>query len=90
MAIVGSGTKPGIGVPALISPSPQKPVQALHLLDVVLGNGVNHRAGLETRKAALEVLLDDAKATFMNSYQIDWLRYRLRDTDLRLAAAGAF
>lgn len=65
-------------------------LQALHLLEVVLGNGVNHQAGLEARKDALELLLEEARAGFMNSYQIDWLKFRLRDTDERLAAAGAF
>lgn len=65
-----------------------RPLEALHLLEAVLGNGNDHRLGLETRRAALEVLLERARSTFKNSYEIDWLRYRLRDTDSRLVEAG--
>jgi len=66
-----------------------RPLQALHLLEIVLGDGVNHRGGLEARSAALEMLLEKATATFMNSYEMDWLKYKLRDTHARLATAGS-
>ncbi|MBW2420570.1 MAG: MBL fold metallo-hydrolase [Deltaproteobacteria bacterium] len=67
----------------------QEPVQALHLLDIALGSGTDDRAALEARRAALQILLDDAEGGLRNSYEIDWLRYRLRETEERLGAAPA-
>ena len=64
-------------------------MEALHLIEVVLDDGVNHQGGLEARRDALEVLLKEAEASFMNSYEMDWLKFRLRDTATRLAGAGA-
>lgn len=66
----------------------EEPLKALHLLEFVLGDEVNHRAGLETRKEALDFLLERARGTFGNSYEMDWIKYRLRDTAARLFEDG--
>jgi alkyl sulfatase BDS1-like metallo-beta-lactamase superfamily hydrolase len=60
-----------------------EPVHALHLLDIALEKG-NDRAALEARRDALRMLLERAEATTHNSYEMDWLGYRLRDTAERL------
>jgi alkyl sulfatase BDS1-like metallo-beta-lactamase superfamily hydrolase len=65
-----------------------RPLEGLHLLEAVLGDGREHRAGLEARRQALEMLLEEARETFKNSYEIDWLRYRIRDTDSRMVEAS--
>ncbi len=65
-----------------------QPVFALHLLDVVLGAEPDHRGGLETRKEALELLLREAEAGLRNSYEIDFLKSRLRATEERLGPSG--
>jgi alkyl sulfatase BDS1-like metallo-beta-lactamase superfamily hydrolase len=62
-------------------------LEALHLLEVALAGDPNHRAALETRLAALEDLLQIAKSTFQNSYEMDWLKYRIRSTQRTLAEA---
>jgi alkyl sulfatase BDS1-like metallo-beta-lactamase superfamily hydrolase len=62
-----------------------KPVHALHLLDIALEEG-DDRAALEARRDALRILLEEAEATTQNSYEMDWLGYRLRDTAARLGA----
>ena len=62
-----------------------QPVHALHLLDIALENS-DERAALEARRDALQLLLDEAEATTKNSYEMDWLGYRLRDTADRLGA----
>jgi alkyl sulfatase BDS1-like metallo-beta-lactamase superfamily hydrolase len=59
-------------------------LRALHLLEVALAREPNHRVGLETRRAALEDLLAKADASTKNSYEMDWLRYRIRATDAAL------
>jgi len=64
-----------------------RPVEGLHLLEFVLADENNHLAGLEARKHALEKLLEQARSTFNNSYENDWLRYRIRETDARIEAA---
>jgi alkyl sulfatase BDS1-like metallo-beta-lactamase superfamily hydrolase len=66
-----------------------RPLEALHLLEIALGDGVKHRAGLEARWKALDVLLKEARETTMNSYEMDWLEYQLRETETKLAAAAA-
>jgi alkyl sulfatase BDS1-like metallo-beta-lactamase superfamily hydrolase len=62
-------------------------VEALHLLEVSLAGDPTHRASLETRLAALESLLDEAESTYQNSYEMDWLKYRIRETKGALGAA---
>ena len=61
-----------------------QPLKALHLIDIVLGNEPNNAPALTVRKMALEQLLEQAKATTNNSYEIYWLNYRLRDTDAKM------
>jgi hypothetical protein len=43
---------------------------------------------LETRRAALQALLEEANATFQNSYEMDWLKYRIRITDEALGVTS--
>jgi alkyl sulfatase BDS1-like metallo-beta-lactamase superfamily hydrolase len=62
-----------------------RPVHALHLLDIALGAQPSHARALRARKAALGNLLDAAESGLRNSYEIDWLKYRLRATDEALA-----
>ncbi len=62
-----------------------RPVEGLHLLELVLADGNNDLAGLEARKHALEDLLEQSREALDNSYENDWLRYRLHDTDARIA-----
>jgi alkyl sulfatase BDS1-like metallo-beta-lactamase superfamily hydrolase len=61
-----------------------RPVHALHLLEIALGPEANDRPALEARREALVQLLEKAESGLRNSYEVDWLRYRLRDTDERL------
>ena len=62
-------------------------LEALHLLEVALAGSPTHRLALETRRAALENLLEQAESTFQNSYEMDWLKYRIRVTDEALGKA---
>jgi alkyl sulfatase BDS1-like metallo-beta-lactamase superfamily hydrolase len=62
-------------------------VEALHLLEIALAGNPTHQAALETRRKALELLLAEARAGFQNSYEMDWLKYRIRATEETLAAA---
>lgn len=62
-------------------------VEALHLLEIALAGDPTHRTALETRRAALDHLLEDTEAGFQNSYEMDWLKYRLRETDPALEGA---
>ena len=63
-----------------------RPLEALHLLEVALAGDPGHPEALSVRRAALSNLLEEALATHQNSYEIDWLSYRLRTTDEALAA----
>ena len=63
-----------------------EPVKALHLIDIILGNEPNNAPALTVRKMALEQLLEQAKVTTNNSYEIYWLNYRLRDAQSKLDA----
>ena len=65
-----------------------RPLHSLHLVDIVLGVEEMNMAALEIRKAALEALLQQAKDTYGNSYEIYWLNYRLRDTNAKLQPAN--
>jgi len=62
-------------------------VEALHILEIALAGDPTNKLALETRRAALESLLAMAEATFQNSYEMDWLKYRIRVTDEALGAA---
>jgi alkyl sulfatase BDS1-like metallo-beta-lactamase superfamily hydrolase len=65
-----------------------RPVHALHLLEIALGPDGSHAAALQARRAALEILLEEAEVGLKNAYEIDWLKFRLRDTDEKLGAGG--
>ena len=65
-----------------------RPLEALHLLEIALGDGADHRPGLEARWKALDMLLKEARETTMNSYEMDWLEYQLRETESQLAEAS--
>jgi alkyl sulfatase BDS1-like metallo-beta-lactamase superfamily hydrolase len=66
-----------------------RPVHALQLLEIALMPDGRHPGALRARKAALAILLEEAENGLGNSYEIDWLEYRLRDTDAKLAETGA-
>ena len=66
--------------------SDNKPLEALHLVDIVLEKDADHKLALLNRQAALQTLLEQAKATTNNSYEIYWLNYRIRDTQTKLDA----
>ena len=55
--------------------------------DVATGAEPLHRGALEARRAALEALHAEAEASFQNTYEMDWLQYRMRQTDAALAQA---
>jgi len=63
-----------------------KPLEALHILDIVEGAGINNVAALNARIAALNILKTRAENGEKNSYEIYWLNYRLRDTQSKLDA----
>ena len=63
-----------------------KPLEALHILNIVLGAEVENKAALEVQKLALQKLLARAKSGDQNSYEIYWLNYRLRDAQAKLEA----
>ena len=73
MLVVVAGRKPG-------------DLEALHLLEIALAGDAKHRLALETRIAALSSLRDEAKATFNNTYEIDWLSLRIGQTEEALGA----
>lgn len=63
-------------------------VEAIHLLEIATGGAPSHRGALEARRLALSNLQANARTTFQNTYEIDWLTYRIRETDDALAALG--
>jgi len=65
-----------------------QPLHALHLLEIAIGAEPANRGALETRRAALEQLREAAKP-LNNSYELDWLRYRIEATDRALGAAAS-
>lgn len=65
------------------------PLKALHLTGIVLDVDESHQAALEAQKLALNSLLYDAENGLKNSYEIYWLKYRLRDTEAKLQSEAA-
>ena len=59
-----------------------RPVEALHLVDVALAADAEHRASLEARLAALELLLESAAG--VNFYEVRWLTHRIALTRQQL------
>jgi len=95
-AVPPSAVQPEIaelaGVEALIEHARKhveasEPLRALQLLQVALAGDPANRAGLEVRREALEELLHRAQAETRNSYELYWLRYRIRATNAALAPA---
>lgn len=64
-----------------------RPLQALHLSDILLSQGDDAPPALAVRIAALERLLAQAQAGLQNSYEIYWLTYRLDESRARLENA---
>ncbi|WP_033925814.1 MBL fold metallo-hydrolase [Sphingomonas sp. 35-24ZXX] len=63
-----------------------RPLEAIHLTDIILSARPDHRATLETRKAAHERLLCDSTAG--NLSETMWLRSEIADAERRLEALG--
>ncbi len=63
-------------------------VHAMHLLEIATAADPTHRASLEVMKTALTNLRDAARASFNNTYEIDWLEYRLKATEEALGDAS--
>jgi alkyl sulfatase BDS1-like metallo-beta-lactamase superfamily hydrolase len=61
-----------------------RPVEALHLTDMVLSGEATHAAALRVRAAALETLLERSGGE--NFSEVQWLRGRLAETRARLDA----
>ena len=66
--------------------SQNKPLEALHLIDVVLEVEGDNNSALMARRTALQNLLAKAESGEKNSYEIYWLNYRLRETQSKLQA----
>jgi len=62
-----------------------RPVEALHLTDMVLDGAADHMPALEVRAAALERLLDLCGANFS---EVQWLQGRLAETREALGTGG--
>lgn len=60
------------------------PLEAIHLIDIVLSAEPAHRTALEVKKAAHEALL--AQATAGNLSETMWLRSEIADAERRIAA----
>lgn len=59
-----------------------RPVQALHLVEVALAGDADHRAALEARLDALELLLE--RSAGVNFYEVRWLTHRIALTRRQL------
>ena len=65
-----------------------EPVKSLHVVEITLEGDPDNRAALELRLAALQELQQRALDGLKNDYEIYWLKYRLADTQARLADAA--
>ncbi len=65
-----------------------EPVQALHIVEILLAADAQSVKALELRQQALQTLLLAAEAGVRNDYEIYWLQSRLVDTQDRLAAGS--
>jgi alkyl sulfatase BDS1-like metallo-beta-lactamase superfamily hydrolase len=61
-----------------------RPLHALYLLEIAIGANAGDADALRARLDALQLLLDEAESGLGNSYEIDWLRYRIRATNEQL------
>jgi alkyl sulfatase BDS1-like metallo-beta-lactamase superfamily hydrolase len=62
-----------------------RPLEALHFLDIALDADPLHREGLQARKDALQILLDEAVNGLRNTYEIKWIEKRIEQADAALA-----
>ena len=62
----------------------EKPVHALHLMEVALAHDAASSSALQVQLEALNKLLNAAKAEFKNDYEIYWLNSRIRATQALL------
>jgi glyoxylase-like metal-dependent hydrolase (beta-lactamase superfamily II) len=60
-----------------------RPVEALHLTDIVLHADPDHQGALAARAAALQELLERSRSE--NLSEVMWLRSQIADTDRRMA-----
>lgn len=65
-----------------------RPVEALHLVEMALGNDPNYAPALEVRKRALLALKQRALDGHRVDYELNYLDHRLADTERRLADSG--
>ena len=56
-----------------------KPLEALHLIQIVLDEDPANREALKVKTQALGLLLDKAEATHKNAYEIYWLKAQIRE-----------
>lgn len=63
-----------------------EPEKALHFAEIILHEQPNNERTLILKKQALQQLLERAKSTTNNSYEVYWLNYRLRDAQSKLDA----
>jgi alkyl sulfatase BDS1-like metallo-beta-lactamase superfamily hydrolase len=64
-----------------------RPVKALHVMEVALAGNPQNTSALKMRRQALERLLEMAEAGEKNDYEIHWLQSRVRATEATLQAA---
>ncbi|MCH2172907.1 MBL fold metallo-hydrolase [Myxococcota bacterium] len=62
-----------------------KPLNALHLCEIALAADPTFQPALQVQRNALSELLDQARSTFENSYEIIWLQQEIRKTDQALS-----
>jgi alkyl sulfatase BDS1-like metallo-beta-lactamase superfamily hydrolase len=64
-----------------------RPVKALHVMEVALAGNPQNSSALQMRRQALERLLEMAEAGEKNDYEISWLQSRMRATEAAIRAA---
>jgi hypothetical protein len=65
-----------------------KPVKALHVLEVALAGEPTNKVSLGLRQKALQILIARAESGLRNDYEIYWLKARLADTERDLSVQG--
>ncbi len=64
--------------------SQDEPLKTIHITDIVLSSDATHQIALDTKKRALQNLLERAENGDKNSYEIYWLKSRIRDIQSKL------
>jgi alkyl sulfatase BDS1-like metallo-beta-lactamase superfamily hydrolase len=65
-----------------------KPVKALHVLEVALAGEPANKVSLGLRQKALQILIARAESGLRNDYETYWLKSRLADTERDLSVQG--